>query len=240
MKPLLFISDLHLSAERPELTGLFQQLLDDWDGRCDGLYILGDLFEAWLGDDLVLPEYQGVIEALSTFTARGNRVYLMHGNRDFLIGEAMAAQMGVELLEDPQTIDLFGTPTLLMHGDLLCTDDSEYQKMRAMLRNHQWQAQMLAKSAEERIAFARSLRDKSKEATQGKQETIMDVNQDTVVQIMEEYLVGCLIHGHTHRPGRHQLTLQSGEAERIVLADWNEQGEVLVCTPEGCEARKIG
>ncbi|MGM0593345.1 MAG: UDP-2,3-diacylglucosamine diphosphatase [Pseudomonadota bacterium] len=236
----LFIADLHLSAERPETTRLFLDLLSTEAPRADGLYILGDLFEAWLGDDLILPEYQPVLEALKELRQRGVPIYVMHGNRDFLLGERFERLSGCQLLEDPFRLELYGTPTLLMHGDLLCTDDHDYMALRRQLRDPQWVAAFLNKPAAERLAFARQLRERSQRETGEKSETIMDVNPDTVRRYLQQHQATRLIHGHTHRPGEHTHSLERSTAQRYVLPDWGEHGGLLRCDANGCRAERFG
>ena len=231
----LFISDLHLSAERPAIGGLFLKFLSEQAPKAEALYILGDLFEAWLGDDIIPPDVATILQALRALSDAGTPVYVMHGNRDFLLGEQFAKLSGSTLLEDPTLIDLYGTPTLLMHGDLLCTDDIPYQEMRKMLREPQWIREFLGKSPKERIAFAQSLRERSKKETGEKDEAIMDVNDDTVQEYFTRYSVTRLIHGHTHRPAIHQKEGQ----QRCVLGDWYEQGSVLRCDHGGCRLENI-
>jgi UDP-2,3-diacylglucosamine hydrolase len=231
----LFISDLHLSAERPAIGGLFLQFLAEQAPRAEALYILGDLFEAWLGDDLIPPEVEPILDALRKVSENGIPLYVMHGNRDFLLGKRFAELSGATLLDDPTLIDLYGTPTLLLHGDLLCTDDLPYHEMRRMLRSPEWIREFLAKSAEERIAFARSLRERSKKETGEKSEAIMDVNNDTVREYAERFGVRRIIHGHTHRPAIHH----DGALERCVMGDWYEQGSVLRCDGDGCRLETL-
>ena len=235
----LFISDLHLSAERPDITALFIQFLNNEARQAEALYILGDLFEAWLGDDMVLPEYTEAIAAMKALSASGVPVFIMHGNRDFLLGETFTAMSGTTLLDDPTTIDLYGKPTLLLHGDTLCTDDVEYQKFRAMVRNPAWQQQMLALSPQERLKLAKEYREMSQAETGNKAEDIMDVNQHTLEQVMQTEGIYRMIHGHTHRPAIHEFKIDSQAAQRIVLGDWYEQGSVLVCDESGCELQGL-
>lgn len=236
----LFISDLHLSAERPRTIQLFLDFLAEEAQRAEALYILGDLFEAWLGDDLVLPEYPPVLAALKALNDSGVAVYVMRGNRDFLLDGEFERVSGCQLIDEPQVIDLYGTPTLLMHGDLLCTDDHAYQKMRRQLRDPHWIAQFMAMDPEQRMAFARELRDRSRKETGEKSETIMDVNNDTVTAYLKEYQVLRLIHGHTHRPASHNHLLDGTMATRYVLTDWHEYGGMLRCDIDGCSAIRIG
>ena len=230
----LFISDLHLSAERPDITSLFIRFLNNEARQAEALYILGDLFEAWLGDDMVLPEYADAIAAMKALSDSGIPVFIMHGNRDFLLGEKFTAMSGTTLLDDPSRIDLYGKPTLLLHGDTLCTDDVKYQKFRAMVRDPAWQQQMLALSPQERLKLAKEYREMSQAETGNKAEDIMDVNQHTLEQVMQAEGIYTMIHGHTHRPAIHDFNIDSQTAQRIVLGDWYEQGSVLVCDESGC------
>lgn len=232
----LFISDLHLSKEQPDILRLFVSFLQGPAASADALYILGDLFEAWLGDDLVLPEYQPALDALQQLTDSGVPVYVMHGNRDFLLGEKFATATGCKLIGDPTVIDLYGTPTLLMHGDLLCSDDLAYQQLRKQLRNEQWINQFLTFTPQERIAFAQKLRQQSKAETSYKSEAIMDVNAAAVSDYMKQYAVTRLVHGHTHRPALHE---HGDGSERYVLGDWHgDHAMVLVCNKTGCKLER--
>lgn len=235
----LFISDLHLDPARPEITGLFQQFLAGEARRAGALYILGDLFEAWVGDDDDSPLAAETARGLSALADSGVPVYLMHGNRDFLIGTDYAARCGAVLLPDPTVMDLHGEPTLLMHGDTLCTDDVDYQRWRAQAHSPDWQRAFLSKPLSERRAFAAEARRQSREHQAGAAEAIMDVNPGAVVNAMEEYGVRRLIHGHTHRPAVHGLSLEGEPAERIVLGDWYEQGSVLRCDGSGCKLETL-
>jgi UDP-2,3-diacylglucosamine hydrolase len=235
----LFISDLHLSAERPDIAAQFIHFLDNEARQAEALYILGDLFEAWLGDDMVLPEYADAIASMKALNDSGVPLFIMHGNRDFLLGEAFTAMSGATLLEDPTTIDLYGTPTLLLHGDTLCIDDVEYQKFRAMVRNPAWQQQMLALSPDERLKLAREYREMSQAEIGNKAEDIMDVNQKAVEQLMQDKGIYHMIHGHTHRPATHDFIIDTEPAQRIVLGDWYQQGSVLICNESGCELQEL-
>ncbi len=236
----LFISDLHLSAERPHITAIFLDFLRVRARSAEALYILGDLFEAWLGDDMVLPEYQESITALHELSDSGVPVYIMHGNRDFLMQEGFAQMCGCTLIEDPTTIDLYGIPTVLMHGDTLCTDDIAYQQFRGTVRNPGWQRELLAKTRQERLALARQFRNMSKSETSTKAEIIMDVNPNAVIDAFKTSNVARMIHGHTHRPAMHDLNLNGVTAQRIVLGDWYTTGGMLECSPEGCELVTFG
>jgi len=236
---ILFISDLHLKAEQPDTIGLFLDFLTTEATQADALYILGDLFEAWLGDDVLLPGYEPVLEAMKRLSDNGVPLYVMHGNRDFLLGARFAQMTGTTLIEDPYRIDLYGTPTLLMHGDLLCTDDRPYQAMRQQLRDPQWIAAFLAKTPQERIEFARQLRERSQKETGEKAEAIMDVNATTVAQTLQQHQVRRLIHGHTHRTAVHRVEIDGEDAERIVLGDWGIHGSVLRCDASGCQLEQL-
>jgi len=223
----LFISDLHLDEARPQIVDLFTRFLADEARQADALYILGDLFESWIGDDDNAPLATRVAHALRALRDRGVPIYFLHGNRDFLLGTDYAARAGIELLADPAIVELDGERTLLMHGDTLCTDDIEYQTFRNLVRDPAWQAQFLAKPLAERRAFAAQARGESRKQTAMKAAEIMDVNQAAVESTMHEYGVHRLIHGHTHRPAAHRFELDGRTAERIVLGDWYEQSSVL-------------
>ncbi|MDM8547323.1 UDP-2,3-diacylglucosamine diphosphatase [Candidatus Venteria ishoeyi] len=237
-KTTLFISDLHLDASRPEIIQLFLQLLNCEAKQAEALYILGDLFEFWIGDDEDHEAVQVIKAALKALTQSGVPVFLMHGNRDFLLGEGFCQATGCTLLDEGCVIDLYGTPTVLMHGDSLCTDDVPYQQLRQQLRNPLWQQQVLAKSREERRALALQMRSQSGEANTQKSTDIMDVNADAVKQLFLQHQqqgVKCLIHGHTHRPATHDLVIDGLIMQRIVLGDWYQQGSILFCQPEACQ-----
>jgi len=224
---ILFISDLHLEAERPEIGEQFQSFLEGEATGAEALYILGDLFEYWVGDDDPNPHYAVMKQAIRQLVDRGVPVWFMHGNRDFMIGEQFAEETGVTILDDPEPIELHGQKVLLSHGDSLCTDDKHYQQMRLMTRRPDWQAMMRAKLIEERIAIAETARQESQEYNAGLDDDIMDVNQDTVVDTFREYGVDILLHGHTHRPAVHEVDLEVRTGKRIVLGDWYEQGSVV-------------
>jgi UDP-2,3-diacylglucosamine hydrolase len=234
-KPTLFISDLHLHPSRPAISALFLRFLDETAHQAQALYILGDLFEYWLGDEAVgLEAWRPIIAALRRATATaGLEVYVMHGNRDFLLGEGFARATGCRLLAEPARIELYGEPTLLMHGDVLCTQDVEYQAFRAVVRDPAWQREFLARPLAEREALARRLRELSQQSTAQKKPEIMDVTPQAVEAVMRAHGVRRLIHGHTHRPGEHLFELDGEPARRMVLGDWYEQGSVLICTPAG-------
>ena len=216
----LFISDLHLAPERPRTIARFLQFLRQDAVRHRELVILGDLFEFWIGDDAASSARQ-VIDALAATTSHGVRLLLMHGNRDPLLGHDFAAAVGGTLLADPVVVDVAGTPTLLSHGDAWCTLDAEYQKFRALTREPQFQREFLAKPIGERIAFARGLRMQSEEAKSTKAIDIMDVTPQAIVAALQAARVRRIIHGHTHRPAAHVVSLGALLAERWVLPDWD-------------------
>jgi UDP-2,3-diacylglucosamine hydrolase len=228
----LFISDLHLEEPRPEITDAFLAFLKDKAMGIEALYILGDFFEAWIGDDEHTPLQETVAAALSDVKASGTTIYFMHGNRDFLIGEDYCRRTGAILLDDPSVVDLYGTPYLLMHGDSLCTADVEYQKFRANMRNPQWQQMILQRPLEDRKQMARQLREISMAKNQSKEDLIMDVTPEEVVREMEAQGVQNMIHGHTHRPAEHDLTANGEPAKRIVLGDWHENVWWLEVNPD--------
>ncbi|MBI5451445.1 MAG: UDP-2,3-diacylglucosamine diphosphatase [Gammaproteobacteria bacterium] len=232
----LLISDLHLSRERPALSRLMLAFLHHGLTNTRQLYILGDLFEVWIGDDAIPDEYQQVIAALHDCRRRGIELYFMAGNRDFLCGGGFAAASGCTLLEEPQVLRLAGQDTLLMHGDTLCSDDQDYQQFRRRVRDPYFIRDFLAKPLAERQTIARHYRQQSQLRSSQKSYQDMDVNQQTVASALQQHRCLRLIHGHTHRPGRHTLTLSDGQtAERIVLGDWSDkQGSVLRCDDTGC------
>jgi len=223
----LFISDLHLDAARPHIVELFTRFIAADARAAEALYILGDLFESWIGDDDDSPLALQVAQSLYALKQSGVPVFFMHGNRDFLLGEAYAKRAGMTLLDDPTVIEFGGQPTLLMHGDTLCTDDAAYQEFRAVVRNPDWQKQFRARSLSERHAFAAQARAESVKHTAGAKPEIMDVNQAAVLAAMRKHGVRTLIHGHTHRPATHRFEVDGQAAERIVLGDWYEQSSVL-------------
>ncbi len=234
----LFISDLHLDPERPRITELFVHFLRGEARQADALYILGDLFEAWVGDDDPSEVGATVAEEIRALVDAGVPVYFMHGNRDFLLGADYARRAGMTLLPDPSVILLHGKPVLLMHGDLLCTDDVAYQQFRAQVRDPRWQAQFLSQPLPARLAFARQAREASARhqsglKDEGTMETITDVAPTTVALTLHRFGIPTLIHGHTHRPAVHTLDLEGSSAERIVLGDWYEQGSVLRADAHG-------
>lgn len=233
MPATLFISDIHLAPARPAIAALFLDFLKQQAIEADALYILGDLFEAWIGDDNASGFNQSIIDGLIQLVHAGTPVYVIHGNRDFLMGKQFATTSGCKLLPDPTTIDLYGQPVLLMHGDTLCTDDTAYITFRNQVRDPDWQQSFLDKSLTERQTIADSFRKISQAETSGKPANIMDVNTDEVVRVLEASNASLLIHGHTHRPGEHKHPVAGKEVTRIVLGDWYEQGSVLEVTDQG-------
>lgn len=231
-----FISDLHLDDSRPAITDLFEHLLAGNEiRRSDGLYILGDLVEAWVGDDDDAELPARIARATRAVRDAGVPVYFIAGNRDFLLGDAFAERAGMTLLEDGTVHDVQGRPTLLMHGDVLCTDDVAYQAVRRQVRDPAWQAQVLAMPLAARRAMAAKAREESRAHTGSTMEAIMDVNAQAVAEAMQHARVTRLIHGHTHRPAIHRFELDGQPAERIVLGDWYEQGSLLRVTADGVD-----
>ncbi len=230
----LLVSDLHLTEERPEANERFIAFLEDKAGSAEALYILGDFFEYWIGDDDLGEPFNAVVAGLlKAISRKGVQVRLMHGNRDFLIGESFCKATGATLLADPSLQDIEGVRTLLMHGDTLCTDDLEYQAWRRKARDPAFQAAFLAKPIPERRQAIQQMREKSKEVVQGKSAEIMDVNDDAVRETLRRHGVRRLIHGHTHRPGRHALEVDGERCERWVLPDWYGAGGYLEVDRKG-------
>ena len=232
-KKTLFISDLHLEENQPEITRQFLQLLAECDSTCDALYILGDLFEAWIGDDEDTPLHHQIIHALKSATDKGLSIYFLHGNRDFLIGKKFLRATGCKLLSDEEKIILYGIPVLLMHGDTLCTRDIAYLKARKKSRNHFLQFLFLSLPLTFRRKIADNMRKKSERYKENVSMEIMDVTQEEVERVMQKHHVYHLIHGHTHRPATHQFSLQQAKAERIVLPAWHGHGSVLIWDETG-------
>lgn len=223
----LFISDLHLESARPEIARQFIEFLQTEATDADALYILGDLFESWVGDDDPDEHYALLKNALRKLGNAGTPVYFMHGNRDFMIGKQFAEETLVRLLPDPTLLTIEGDEVLLSHGDALCTDDVEYQKFRQMTRDPGWQAMMLQKPLAERQAFARQARAASMQHGKVINPMISDVNRDAVDAFMRHHGAHLLLHGHTHRPAVHEFSLGGQRAKRIVLGDWYDQGSVV-------------
>jgi len=237
----LFISDLHLDPSRPEIIATFRRFIAEEAVNADALYILGDLFEAWIGDDADDETGKQFVAAMRPLREARKPCFYMHGNRDFLLGERFAREAGMTLLPDPSIINLYGTPTLLMHGDTLCTDDHAYQAFRTQVRSPQWQRQFLSQGIDQRQAFAAQARSESQRHTRDSSNTaIMDVNQQAVEAAMKSAKVRRLIHGHTHRPARHRVNIDNQTCERIVLNDWYESGGVLRDGPDRIELSDLG
>ncbi|HEK1010018.1 TPA: UDP-2,3-diacylglucosamine diphosphatase [Pseudomonas putida] len=230
---ILLISDLHLQEERPDITRAFLDLLDGRARHAKALYILGDFFEAWIGDDAMTPFQQSICQALRQLSDRGTVVYLMHGNRDFLIGQDFCKAAGCTLLADPSVIELGGEQVLLMHGDTLCTRDLAYMKMRRYLRNplSLWILQHLPLATRQKLA--RKLRSESRAQTRMKATEIVDVTPEEVPKVMAAHGVRTLVHGHTHRPAIHKLVVNGEPARRIVLGDWDRRGWTLQVDAQG-------
>ncbi|MCG7910248.1 MAG: UDP-2,3-diacylglucosamine diphosphatase [Candidatus Thiodiazotropha taylori] len=240
MTQQLFISDLHLSAEGADRLQLFLDFLRFRAPKAQTLYILGDLFDAWLGDDDRQSIAVEVRQALQALNQSGTQLKIMHGNRDFLLGEDFCQASGAQLISDPSLIDLYGTPTLLMHGDLLCTDDQEYQAFRKQIRSAEFANHFLSLSIDQRIAVAQEYRAKSGEANAQKSDNIMDVNQQAVELALQQHQAQRLIHGHTHRPADHRFTLDNRSVSRHVLGEWHgDHAEILCATEDGVTRETI-
>ena len=235
----LFVSDVHLSSVRADIVRAFLEFLDQKACHADALFILGDLFDEWLGDDDDKPPHPEVCDALAALTAKGLPVSVVHGNHDFLLGKRFAERSGCTLLGDHTVIDLYGTPTLIMHGDTLCTRDVKYQTFRKITRNVLLQKLFLSMSLAKRAERAAGIRRKSKQDVALKADDIMDVSDEAVERIMRQHAVHHLIHGHTHRPAIHEFALDGGQATRIVLGDWYEQDSVLIWDTSGYRLGRI-
>ena len=222
MKPR-FVSDIHLSEKRPDLTNAFKVFLNESKEACTHLFILGDLFEIWIGDDDDNLFHKDIKTTLSEFVLDGPEVFFMHGNRDFLIGKTFANEVGISIISDPYSLDINGLKTILSHGDFLCTDDSDYIEFRNNVRSEEWQKDFLAKSIDERNEIANLLRSESKNATSEKSLEITDLSLETVNNFIQENNPDIFIHGHTHRPKIHQHNL----TKRVVLGDWDKYGWYL-------------
>ncbi|QSA98745.1 UDP-2,3-diacylglucosamine diphosphatase [Methylococcus sp. EFPC2] len=234
MKPeTLFISDLHLSAARPDITRRFLGFIQQRALGVERLYILGDLFDAYIGDDDNAPPNRQIKLALRKVSDRGTAVFFQHGNRDFLLGEDFCRETGATLLGDYAVIDLYGVPALVTHGDLLCTDDIPYQEARLRVRSEQWKSDALSKPLWLRQVYARWYRFKSGLDKSKKTQEIMDANPQTVEAVLQHHGVRTLIHGHTHRPALHRFELDGQPARRFVLAEWNPDGQVLCWHKDG-------
>ena len=235
-----FISDLHISLEKPEITNRFLAFLENKASKAEAVYILGDLFDAWIGDDDNTPPNKKVKDQLKKLTDSGTKVYLQQGNRDFLIGQQFCLETGISLLDDYAVIDLNGSKTLLTHGDLLCTDDIPYQTFRKKSHTKEWQQNVLSKPLIVRLIAARWYRFRSHFHKRKKSPEIMDVNQHTVINVMKENHCLRLIHGHTHRQAIHDFEIDGKPAQRIVLAEWKKGSTKILCwNTEGFQTEVI-
>jgi len=230
---ILLISDLHLEEERPDITRAFLDFLAGRARSAQALYILGDFFEVWIGDDAMTPFQRSICAALRALSDSGTQVFLMHGNRDFLLGKAFCKAAGATLLKDPSVVRMNDEPVLLMHGDSLCTRDEAYMRLRRYLRNPITLFILRHLPLRTRHKLARKLRSESRAQTPMKANDIVDVTPDEVVQVMQQHGVHTLIHGHTHRPAIHKLQLGAQAAKRIVLGDWDRQGWALQVDEQG-------
>ncbi|WP_422731988.1 UDP-2,3-diacylglucosamine diphosphatase [Leclercia pneumoniae] len=231
----LFIADLHLQTEEPAITAGFLRFLLGEAKNADALYILGDLFEAWIGDDDPNPLHREIAAAIRALVNAGTPCFFIHGNRDFLIGQRFARESGMTLLPEEQVLDLYGRKVLIMHGDTLCTDDTGYLAFRAKVHTPWIQTLFLALPLFIRNRIAAKMRAGSKAANSSKSMTIMDVNPQAVVRVMEKHQVHWLIHGHTHRPDVHNLIVHGEPAHRVVLGAWHTEGSMVKVTPDGVE-----
>jgi UDP-2,3-diacylglucosamine hydrolase len=228
-KDILFISDLHISLDKPEITRRFLAFLEKRATKAEAVYILGDLFDAWIGDDDPTPPNSRIRRQLKQLTDSGTKVYLQQGNRDFLLGDKFCQETGVTLIDDYVVIDLYGIPTLLTHGDLLCTDDLPYQAFRAKSHTPEWKQHVLSKPLLLRLLAARWYRFRSHFHKRRKTQEIMDVNQNTVEAVMRAHNSLRLIHGHTHRPGIHDFKIDGLPAQRFVLSAWRKDAAEVLC-----------
>jgi len=238
--PTLFISDLHLEDSRPEAQRWLYALLAGPARRADALYVLGDLFEFWIGDDALSPAAVELAPRMAELSASGVPCFFIHGNRDFLLGPGYAEKAGLQLLPETCVVDLYDRPTLVLHGDTLCTEDRVYQAFRRQSRDPAWQAAVLAKSVEERLSLALAARDASRKHMGSMSEDIMDVNEKAVLDGFKRHRVNRMIHGHTHRPAFHRHELGAGmTGERIVLADWYRSGSYLEVSADGVHSLEL-
>ena len=235
----LFIADLHLCPERPDITQAFRHFLHTTAQGAKSLTILGDLFETWIGDDDDTPLHLEICQDLKKYSSSGTALFAMHGNRDFLLGKGFEEATHATLLTDPTVINIAGIPTLISHGDSFCTRDQEYMQFRAEVRNPEWQNMILSKSLEERKLIAKNLRSQSHHMSSLKSEDIMDVTPSEIDKVMSEHNVTRMIHGHTHRPQTHHLKIHGKPAERIVLGDWDKQAWYLIAEHDSVSLRSF-
>ncbi|WP_223668492.1 UDP-2,3-diacylglucosamine diphosphatase [Kangiella shandongensis] len=228
----LVISDLHLCEERPDLTALFEHFMREIAPQSDELYVLGDLYESWIGDDDDSEFVESTIELFKAYSDSGKNLYFQHGNRDFLLGDVFAEKTGGQLLDEVHPYQLGKKPAIMMHGDSLCWDDKEYMQFRQMVRSEEWQQQLLSQPLAVRRGIAADLRTKSREAQENKASAITDVHPQAVEEVLKEHHAQILIHGHTHRPAFHDLEIDGKHCQRIVLSDWGEKGHYLTVDGE--------
>jgi UDP-2,3-diacylglucosamine hydrolase len=236
---ILFISDLHIDARHPEITGQFIDFVNAEARSADALYILGDLFESWVGDDAPDAAQTAAIRAIRSLTSQGIPCFVMHGNRDFLLGPEFCEHSGAKILPDPLILTLYGEPVLAMHGDALCTDDRAYQRLRATVRDVAWQRSFLRLSIAQRRALAGAAREGSQAHTAALEYAVADVNPESVAMAMRAAGAATLLHGHTHRPAIHPFSVDGRACTRIVLGDWYTQGSVLTWDASGPELRSL-
>lgn len=241
MNHSLLISDLHLCESRPEIINAFIHFLENTAIHADALYILGDLFEYWAGDDVIaIGAHKKSIHALKNLSHQGVEVYLIHGNRDFLLGDAFSKTTNIKILPDPSLIKAYGRTILLSHGDALCTDDTAYQQFRTEVRSEAWISAFLNKPLSERVDYIESVRNRSEKEKSIKSMAIMDVNGAAVAQLFKDHhYPPTLIHGHTHRPNRHQHSIGTHQCERWVLGDWYDQGSYLRLDDRGLQEHML-
>ena len=229
----LFLSDIHVSDECPEISEHLEEFLLEEGSKADTIFVLGDLFEYWLGDDDPNPLFKEIKQLFKKLSDKNISIFFIHGNRDFLIGESFAEETGCHILDDPHVIDLYDKKVLISHGDIFCTDDKEYQLFRNQTRDPAWKESILSKSLSFREEFAKKARLESSKHTNSKKNEIMDVNKDEILKMYEKYNVEIIIHGHTHRPAIHDIFFNGKNCQRIVLGDWYEQGSILRCDETG-------
>tara|TARA_Y100001980_G_C14483630_1_gene261713 strand:+ start:52 stop:777 length:726 start_codon:yes stop_codon:yes gene_type:complete len=229
----VFLSDIHISDQHPEISKHLEEFLLEEGSKTDTIFVLGDLFEYWLGDDDPNPSFAEIKNLLRKLSDKNISIFFIHGNRDFLIGESFAEETGCHILRDPHVIDLYGKKVLISHGDIFCTDDKEYQLFRNQTRDPAWKKFILNKPLAFRKNFAKKARLQSQEHTSSEKSKIMDVNEDEILKMYEKYNVDIIIHGHTHRPAIHDVFFNGRNCQRIVLGDWYEQGSILKCDETG-------